>query len=232
MIEYLGGIVSYLSSQQNVIVVDLGFRPVYADAPLIEPSAYVSAEKMEDEQLDFCVSVYYPVSSGGSSCFVTAQRLAGILLSDECTLPVRSLYTSGMEYIRECKAFRSEIHGSLICEGEKRYYFRARNFSKSPSMIVSAGISSYKIERCFENKPVMTIFKELPFGVSDGKNVYNIVLPGVQPTIAENMANNGTFDLTVGNETFNRCYCVKCDENEPAYGSMTVRGFKEREITV
>ncbi len=232
MIEYLSGIVGYLSSQQNVIAVDLGFRPICADAPLIEPSAYVSAEKMEDGRLDFCVSVYYPVSSGGSSCFVTAQRLAGILLSEECTLPVRSLYTTGTEYMREFKAFKAQIHGSLICENEKRYYFRAENFSESPNMIVSAGISYYSIERSFENKPIMTIFRELPFGVADGKNIYSIVLPGVPPSIAENMANNGTFDLTVGNETFNCCYCLKCEEKEPSDGSVTVRGYKEREITV
>ena len=245
MIEELGRIADYLAQWQQNIRIFHGFPENYALTPIREQQAFVTLKSRDEEKLCVKVSVYSPSKMGGDSCLEAACDIYDLIEVYPIVNPddgdVEEEQLTGLKYDDKTRCLVAEILFSLVKHEpepepepepeEVGYYFTAENFSENPGTQVSCKIPEYGIVRNFSVQPVMTVFEDIPIGVYDGANVYDITLEQVPQEFVEILANNGHFKLTLNGEVFDFCYCVKCAEKDAENRTVTIKGYKYTVIT-
>ena len=224
MIEYAERLIDHLSSNQNEFAVYPGFEDTPAAAPLLEKRAFVSVVSVGAGELAFKVSVFSPVSFGGTDCISCAETLLNILESDDCPFRTKGLSVGGGRYSSDSLPFVCELTGTII-DGE-RFSFTAEDFAGNGNMRISRYISSYKIRQSFHHEPVMTIFEDIPYDIDDHRDVFTITLYGVPREVPDEISGSGVFRLTLGGEVFERCRCIDSTRDEDRPAQLTLEGYR------
>lgn len=225
MIEIIGQLADYLNSRLYGVTAVAAFENDYAASPLLEPKVFISAEGIRNGELDFRVSVYFPVAEGAQSCQTLAEGILSFLIEDDSPVNPTAIEVGAVNWKRDALAFSVDVKGTITNSEQRRCYFTADRFSNRSGVLVSCGITNYSVVRSFGIHPIMTIFSDIPEGVTDAENVYTIVLKDVPVFYIYQLADYGTFRLKVGGIYYNLCYCEKSEEDASGFGNVTVKGY-------
>ena len=231
MLSILDGMINCIRRAYPKYRVNLGYKNILSDRPVITKAVYVTAGEVRKTELDFVICVYTPISEGGNECVKTACEIYNVLYSGG--LELKNISVGAVEYDNNSQGFVVKIKGtaeddslefgtfdpdvngkSVNCtaefEGEngtEEYGFRA---------------ASCKITCNTGYYPIMTVFDSEPVDVIESVRGYKIVLDDVSAEAAEIVSGLRCFKLFFENigGSYEKCYCEKVERNSDGKYSL------------
>ena len=208
MLSILDGMINCIRRAYPKYRVNLGYKNILSDRPVITKAVYVTAGEVRKTELDFVICVYTPISEGGNECVKTACNIYNVLYSGG--LELKNISVGAVEYDNNSQGFVVKIKGTAEFEGEngtEEYGFRA---------------ASCKITCNTGYYPIMTVFDSEPLDVIESVRGYKIVLDDVSAEAAELVSGLRCFKLFFENigGSYEKCYCEKVERNSDGKYSL------------
>ncbi len=229
----------YLGYIMHGIGVEIGYMPMAGQRPLKEAMIFVSPAGRSGDRVSVKAAVYTPSLAGGVRCSEYAEELFGQIHSELFPAGngriLENAEIGRIEYDARAAAFTASVIITTV--SKKEYLFTADMFSKAGGSTISGKAESYEIVRSFETERYFEVFEDMPIGITDGENTYEITINNAVPNadrygsdeikkMAEAIGNGGEFRLKIGGEVFGRCLCRKAQQEDGGAARLVISGYR------